>query len=77
MIDVTWDLVWPDLMNFLRSSAVPYVRVDVSIRPFARSFFKFIEYTDTHDVAMIFQNEKGNVRIFLLQVSKTKIRMVV
>lgn len=48
-----------DLVNFLRSSNIPYVHVDVTIRPFVRAFIKFIQYTDTHDVAMIFQNEKG------------------
>lgn len=48
-----------DLINFLRSTNIPYVHVDVTIRPFVRAFLKFIQYTDTHDVAMIFENEKG------------------
>lgn len=50
-----------DLINFLRSTNIPYVHVDVTIRPFVRAFFKYIKYTDTHDVAMIFQNEKGKM----------------
>lgn len=59
IIDITWNIVSMDLVNFLRSSNIPYVHVDVTIRPFVRAFIKFIQYTDTHDVAMIFQNEKG------------------
>lgn len=59
VIDITWDPVWPDLVNQLRSSNVPYIHVDATIKPFARTFFKFVEFTDTRDVAMIFQNEKG------------------
>lgn len=59
MIDTTWDPTWPVLINLLRSVDLPYIHVDVSIRPFARAFFKFIEFTGTSDVAMIFQNEKG------------------
>lgn len=62
VFDITWDPVWPELTNFLRSSSVPYVHVDLTIRPFARAFFKYVQYTDTHDVAMIFQNEKGEMR---------------
>lgn len=66
MIDITWDPVWLELTNLLRSTNVPYVHVDVTIRPFARAFFKFIEYTNTHDVAMIFENEKGKRNSLLL-----------
>lgn len=59
IIDITWEIVSMDLINFFRSTNIPYVHVDVTIRPFVRAFIKFIQYTDTHDVAMIFQNEKG------------------
>lgn len=59
MIDTTWDPTWPELINLLRSVDLPYIHVDVSIGPFARAFFKFVEFTGTSDVAMIFQNEKG------------------
>lgn len=48
-----------DLINLLRSTNIPYVHVDVTVRPFVRAFIKFIQYTDTHDVAIIFENEKG------------------
>lgn len=61
IIDITWEIVSMDLINFLRSTNIPYVHVDVTIRPFVRAFFKYIKYTDTHDVAMIFQNEKGKM----------------
>lgn len=59
LIDITWDIVSMDLINLLRSTNIPYVHVDVTVRPFVRAFIKFVQYTDTHDVAMIFQNEKG------------------
>lgn len=63
LIDITWDMAWPQLFEMLKSANVPYVRLDASIKPFARTFFKYLEYTETYDVAMIFQNEKGNHRI--------------
>lgn len=59
LVDITWNPVWSELTSLLRSSNIPYVHVDVTIRPFVRSFLRFIETIDTHDVAMIFQNEKG------------------
>lgn len=61
VIDITWDPVWPELISLLRSSSIPYIHVDVTIKPFTRAFFKFIEFTDTHDVALIFQNEKRKI----------------
>lgn len=60
LVDITWDPVWPELYNFLRTTNVAYVHIDVTIKPFTRAFFKFIEFTDTHDCAMIFQNERGD-----------------
>lgn len=59
IVDITWNTVSMDFVTLVRSANVPYVHVDVTIRPFVRAFFKFIRYTGTHDVAMIFQNEKG------------------
>lgn len=64
LIDITWEIISTDLVAFLRSANIPYVHVDVTIRPFVRAFFKFIKHTDTHDVAMIFQNEKGKLNKF-------------
>lgn len=59
VIDITYDTVWPELVNILRSANIPYINVDVTIRPFVRSFLKYVEFTNTNDVAMIFQSEKG------------------
>lgn len=59
IIDISWDPLWPELTNILRSANIPYIRVDVTIRPYTRAFLKFVEFTDTHDVALIFENEKG------------------
>lgn len=58
-IDITWDNVWPPLIDMLNGANVPYIHLDLSIKPFARTFFKYLQYTGTYDVAMIFQNEKG------------------
>lgn len=67
-IDITWNQVWPEFINLLRRENIPYIHIDVTIRPFVRAFFKFTDFTNTHDVAMIFQNEKGEIgfRIFFL-----------
>lgn len=46
------------MMNEIRSKNAPYVRLDVSIRPFVRALLRFIEHTDTHDLAMVLRNEK-------------------
>lgn len=59
LIDITWDEVWPRMIQMINGLNVPYIRLDVTIRPFARTFFKYLQYTETYDVAMIFQNEKG------------------
>lgn len=59
MLDFTWDNPWPNVINSLRSSKIPYLRIDTSIRPFVRAFLRFVREIDTHDVGLIFQNEKG------------------
>lgn len=65
VVDITWNILSMDFVNLMRSTNIPYVHVDVSIRPFVRAFIKFIQYTDTRDVAMIFQNEKGETNAFM------------
>lgn len=60
VIDITWDPTWYDLIGSLRANNVPYIHIDISIKPFARAFFKFIDYIGSYDVAMVLQNEKGN-----------------
>lgn len=42
----------------MRSRNIPFVRVDISIRPFVRAFIRFIEHTNTNDAAIIFNSEK-------------------
>lgn len=59
VIDITWDPTWYDLIGSLRAKNVPYIHIDISIKPFARAFFKFIDYIGSYDVAMVLQNEKG------------------
>lgn len=59
MIDITWDPVWNELIDLMRSKNIPYIHIDITIKPFARAFFKFIESINTFDVAMVLQNEKG------------------
>lgn len=73
VIDITWNPIWPELISVLRASSIPYVHVDVSIRPFVRSFFRFIETIDTHDIAMIFQNEKGRRKIVYFKKVQRKL----
>lgn len=63
IIDITWDIISMNLINFLRSTNIPYVHVDVTIRPFVRAFFKYMKYIDSRDVAMIFENEKGKTQL--------------
>lgn len=58
VVDVTWSAPWPELMNEIRVSNAPYVRLDVSIRPFVRALVRFIEHTDTHDLVLILRNDK-------------------
>lgn len=60
LIDITWDDVWPQFTDLINGANIPYVHVDVTVKPFVRNFFKYLEYTGTYDVAMIFQNEKGS-----------------
>lgn len=59
VIDITWDPTLYDVIGSLRANNVPYIHIDISIKPFARAFFKFIDYINSYDVAMILQNEKG------------------
>lgn len=59
MIDITYDSVWNGLIDLMRSKNTPYIHIDITIKPFARTFFKFIESINTYDVAMILENEKG------------------
>lgn len=69
MLDFTWENPWPNLINSLRTSKIPYLRIDVSIRPFVRAFLRFIREIDTHDVGLIFQNENGIISInFLFKI---------
>lgn len=65
MIDITWDPVWQELIDLLRVSNVPYIHIDISIKPFIRTFLKFTEYINTRDAAIILQNEKGKITLYL------------
>lgn len=59
VIDITWDPTINGAIGSIRANNVPYIHIDISIKPFARAFFKFIDYINSYDVAMILQNEKG------------------
>lgn len=59
IIDVTYDVAWPNLINILRAANAPYVHIDLTNRPFLRAFLKFIEHTGTYDAALIFSDERG------------------
>lgn len=59
IVDITSDLVAPNIVQLIRSSNIPYVHVDITIRPFVRAFFKFVEYNKVNDVGLIFSNEEG------------------
>lgn len=59
MIDITYDTVWPGLVEILRAANAPYVHIELTNRPFLRAFFKFIEHMGTHDAALIFSDERG------------------
>lgn len=58
IIDVTYDTVWPSLVDILRAASAPYVHIELTNRPFLRAFLKFIEHTGTYDAALIFSNER-------------------
>lgn len=76
VVDVTWSAPWPDMMNEIRSKNAPYVRMDVSIRPFVRALLRFIEFTDTHDLAMILRNEKEQYEGIYELLSQYSIRSI-
>lgn len=63
VIDITWDPTLNEVIGSLRANNVPYIHIDVSIKPFARAFFRYIDFINSYDVAMILQNEKGILSI--------------
>lgn len=70
IIDVTYDVAWPNLINTLRAANAPYVHIDLTNRPFLRAFLKFIEHTGTYDAALIFSDERGTSNYFSRQIRK-------
>lgn len=59
IIDITYEPMFPTLVENLRAANAPYVHVELTNRPFLRAFLRFIEHTGTHDAAIIFNDERG------------------
>lgn len=70
VLDFTWDPVWLNIVNALRAQNLPYVRVDISIRPYVRAFIQYLQAKNIFDSALVFQDVKGKARIYCGQGHK-------
>lgn len=59
VMDTTWDAAWPSAMDALRTSNLPYLHIELSIKPYVRAFIRYLEANNIFDAAFIFQNTKG------------------
>lgn len=59
LIDTTWDPIWPELIGGIRDAGIPYIHVEMSIKPFVRAIILFLNEKGVFDAAFVFENEKG------------------
>lgn len=61
VIDTTWDAAWPSVIDALRAINLPYLHIELSIKPYVRAFIKYLEEKNVYDMAAVFQNSKGKL----------------
>lgn len=59
VIDTTWDQAWPNIVDAMRAINLPYLHIELSIKPFVRAFIHYLDEKNIYDAAFIFQNSKG------------------
>lgn len=59
VIDTTWDAAWPGVIDALRAINLPYLHIELSIKPYVRAFIKYLEERNIYDMAAVFKNSKG------------------